>query len=67
MSIDKEATRRRTFAIISHPDAGLTPEDYLVKCSQVVPAGRFGDPSEFGELCANVCTTQAAFVTGQNS
>ena len=24
MSIDKEVTRRRTFAIISHPDAGKT-------------------------------------------
>jgi 3-oxoacyl-[acyl-carrier protein] reductase len=66
MSIDKEATRRRTFAIISHTDAGLTLEDFLVKCSQVIPAARFGDTSEFGALCVDVCSTQAAFVTGQN-
>jgi 3-oxoacyl-[acyl-carrier protein] reductase len=32
----------------------------------VIPAGRFGDPNEFGELCAYVCSMQAAFITGQN-
>jgi 3-oxoacyl-[acyl-carrier protein] reductase len=31
-----------------------------------IPAGRFGDPAEFGELCAFVCSAQAAFITGQN-
>jgi len=30
------------------------------------PAGRFGDPREFGELCAFVCSTQAGYITGQN-
>ena len=30
------------------------------------PAGRFGDPAEFGELCAFVCSAHAGFVTGQN-
>jgi 3-oxoacyl-[acyl-carrier protein] reductase len=31
-----------------------------------VPAGRYGDPAEFGELCAFVCGAQAAYITGQN-
>ena len=31
-----------------------------------VPAGRFGDPEEFGALCAFLCGAQAGFVTGQN-
>jgi 3-oxoacyl-[acyl-carrier protein] reductase len=31
-----------------------------------VPAGRFGDPQEFGALCAFLCGAQAGFVTGQN-
>jgi len=30
------------------------------------PAGRFGDPHEFGELCAYVCSKQAGYITGQN-
>ncbi|MBL6933173.1 MAG: SDR family oxidoreductase [Rhodospirillales bacterium] len=30
------------------------------------PAGRFGDPEEFGELCAFICSAQAGYITGQN-
>jgi 3-oxoacyl-[acyl-carrier protein] reductase len=30
------------------------------------PAGRFGDPHEFGEACAFLCSAQAGFITGQN-
>ncbi|MHA1151056.1 MAG: SDR family oxidoreductase [Alphaproteobacteria bacterium] len=30
------------------------------------PAGRFGDPAEFGEACAYLCSQQAGFITGQN-
>lgn len=31
-----------------------------------VAAGRFGDPAEFGEYCAYLCSAQASFITGQN-
>jgi 3-oxoacyl-[acyl-carrier protein] reductase len=30
------------------------------------PAGRFGDPVEFGDACAYLCSAQAGYVTGQN-
>jgi 3-oxoacyl-[acyl-carrier protein] reductase len=30
------------------------------------PAGRFGDPLEFGDACAFLCGQQAGFITGQN-
>ena len=30
------------------------------------PAGRFGQPGEFGDACAWLCSAQAGFVTGQN-
>ncbi len=30
------------------------------------PAGRFGDPVEFGEACAFLCGAHAGFITGQN-
>ena len=31
-----------------------------------VPAKRFGDPDEFGEACAFLCSAQAGYITGQN-
>jgi 3-oxoacyl-[acyl-carrier protein] reductase len=34
--------------------------------ANAIPAGRFGDAAEFGELCAYVCSAQAAYITGQN-
>lgn len=30
------------------------------------PAGRFGDPAEFGDACAFLCGARAGFITGQN-
>ncbi|MCO7261742.1 SDR family oxidoreductase [Dickeya zeae] len=30
------------------------------------PAGRYGQPEEFGAVCAFLCSRQAAFITGQN-
>jgi 3-oxoacyl-[acyl-carrier protein] reductase len=33
---------------------------------QQIPAGRFGNPEEFGELCAFICAAQASYMTGQN-
>lgn len=30
------------------------------------PAGRFGDPIEFGAACAFLCSAQAGYITGQN-
>ena len=31
-----------------------------------VAAGKFGEPSELGDLCAYLCSDQAGFITGQN-
>ena len=30
------------------------------------PSGRLGDPAEFGDACAYLCSAQAGYVTGQN-
>ena len=32
-----------------------------------VPAGRFGDPAEFGQLCAYLCSRHAGYITGRIS
>ena len=31
-----------------------------------IPAGRFGDPDEFGAACAFLCSVHAGYITGQN-
>jgi len=31
-----------------------------------IPAGRFGQPDEFGAMCAFLCSARAGFITGQN-
>jgi 3-oxoacyl-[acyl-carrier protein] reductase len=31
-----------------------------------IPAGRYGNPQEFGAICAFLCSQQAGYVTGQN-
>ena len=31
-----------------------------------IPAGRFGNAQEFGDICAFLCSLQAGYITGQN-
>ncbi len=31
-----------------------------------IPAGRFGNVQEFGDICAFLCSVQAGYITGQN-
>jgi 3-oxoacyl-[acyl-carrier protein] reductase len=46
--------------------AGLTEEQAAAERLRTIPAGRLGDPAEFGEACAYLCSAQASYVTGQN-
>jgi 3-oxoacyl-[acyl-carrier protein] reductase len=46
--------------------SGQSLEDVTAQRKASNPAGRFGDPAEFGELCAFVCSAQAGYITGQN-
>ena len=45
---------------------GIPLEDALAQRAQANPAGRFGDPAEFGLLCAFICGARAGFISGQN-
>jgi 3-oxoacyl-[acyl-carrier protein] reductase len=38
----------------------------LEKQAATIPAGRFGTAEEFGQVCAFLCSIQAAYMTGQN-
>lgn len=46
--------------------AGITVEEMAERRRAGNPAGRFGTPHEFGELCAYMCSAQAGYMTGQN-
>ena len=45
---------------------GRDPEEVLEARRQGLPAGRFGQPEEFGEACAFLCSRQAGYINGQN-
>jgi 3-oxoacyl-[acyl-carrier protein] reductase len=46
--------------------SGLTEEQVAEQRLKTIPAGRLGDPAEFGDACAYLCSAQASYVTGQN-
>ena len=46
--------------------AGLSEEQAAAERLRSIPAGRLGDPTEFGDACAYLCSAQASYVTGQN-
>jgi len=45
---------------------GTTVDAMLAERARLNPAGRFGEPDEFGYACAFLCGAKAGFITGQN-
>ena len=45
---------------------GISYEQALAERLAAIPAGRIGDPAEFGEACAYLCSAQASYITGMN-
>ncbi|MFC7053710.1 SDR family oxidoreductase [Hansschlegelia quercus] len=45
---------------------GVSEDEVADARRATVPARRFGDPDEFGRLCAFLCSQHAGYVTGQN-
>jgi len=61
-----DTDRQQTTLGQAAKDRGISVEEARrLKVSQI-PAGRMGDPAEFGEACAYLCSAQAGYVTGQN-
>ena len=46
--------------------AGKTVEEIRAERLRATPAGRLGDPAEFGDAFAYLCSAQASYITGQN-
>jgi 3-oxoacyl-[acyl-carrier protein] reductase len=55
---------RKTFDVWSA--AGQQPDDRAEQARAAIPAGRFGTPREFGEMCAFLCGSGSGYITGQN-
>lgn len=45
---------------------GVSEEEVAQAMAAQNPAGRFGDPAEFGDACAFLCAAQAGYITGAN-
>jgi len=45
---------------------GITREQARAKIAATIAAGRLGDPAEFGDACAYLCSAQSGYVSGQN-
>lgn len=58
--------RQRALVEAAAKSGGKTFEQVWAERAAANPAGRFGDPQEFGALCAYLCSRQAGFITGQN-
>ncbi len=58
--------RLRSLAATAAEKAGSTPDEELAKRAGENPAGRLGDPDEFGRACAFLCSAHSGFVVGQN-
>jgi 3-oxoacyl-[acyl-carrier protein] reductase len=58
--------RLRNTAKAEAEKRGITQEQQMAERAKQNPAGRFGDPEEFGLACAFLCADKAGFITGQN-
>ncbi len=61
-----DTDRIRTTCEIQAKNRGVSVEVIRKERMAQCPAGRFGDPAEFGDACAYLCSAQAGYVTGQN-
>lgn len=46
--------------------SGQSLESVMENMTKQIPAGHVGDPAEFGDMCAYLCSAQTSYMTGQN-
>ncbi len=61
-----ETDRLRQNMQVQADKAGRPVEELTKERMAGNPAGRFGDPEEFGAACAFLCAQNSGFITGQN-
>jgi 3-oxoacyl-[acyl-carrier protein] reductase len=58
--------RLRSGAAHAAQAAGRSVDEELAERAKATPAGRVGDPAEFGDACAFLCAASSGFIVGQN-
>jgi 3-oxoacyl-[acyl-carrier protein] reductase len=58
--------RLRSGAIAAARASGRSVDEELKERAKTTPAGRVGDPAEFGAACAFLCAASSGFIVGQN-
>lgn len=61
-----DTDRLRSNIAATSKASGKSIEEVAKARADSNPAGRFGDPYEFGEACAFLCGAHAGYITGQN-
>src|SRR5271165_7215754 len=61
-----ETDRQKSGLARAAAQRGVTVDEARVESRARIPAGRFGDPAEFGALCAFLASAHTGFITGQN-
>jgi 3-oxoacyl-[acyl-carrier protein] reductase len=57
---------RGQVAVAEAAKRGITVDQLIAERGKSNPAGRIGDPEEFGLFCAFLCGAKTGFITGQN-
>ena len=58
--------RLRVTMLAEAQKEGRPIEDIIQKRGRATPAGRVGDPEEFGDACAFLCAVSSGYIVGQN-
>ena len=58
--------RLRSNARAQAEKSGVEVDALLAERARDTPAGRIGDPAEFGDACAFLCAASSGFIVGQN-
>ncbi len=58
--------RQRQMAELHSLIGGISVEEAYEHIKDTVAAKRLGEPGEFGDACAFLCSAQAGYISGQN-
>jgi 3-oxoacyl-[acyl-carrier protein] reductase len=61
-----DTDRYRASVAANAKSLGVSAEEMAERRKDSVPAQRIGEPSEFGDACAFLCSARAGYITGQN-
>ena len=61
-----DTDRQKFMAMMMVQNQGITMEEARQAIADTINAKRFGQPEEFGDACAYLCSAQAGYISGQN-